>query len=554
MKKYLALAVALAALPISQAPPAQADPVGVVPLAAVQPDDDDAASFEGRTYFPGDTAGSGNELWVTDGTPLGTHMVVDLAPGVDDANPEALTAFRGRLYFSAWTAATGQELWSTDGTAAGTQLVADAYAGPGSSVPLELTVAGDRLYFAASDPVHGRELWASDGTAPGTRLIAEIGVGVGSGNPMYLTKLGDRVVYRANTTPTAQKPFVTGPGITVAQQLDPLRFDLDLSVGEFAVLGDRVVFRAGPSTTGAELWVSRGQPGDARAVKDIDPGIAGSSPNFFVTYGEKVLFAASSSDTGRELWATDGTEAGTVLVRDIFPASAPGTPQYLTRVGDQVVFTAIDGVHGRELWATRGTAASTHLVTDAYPGPAGGALLELGNQPSAAGQLLYPGVDGQGAEPWVTDGVTARPLADLAPGVLSSRPNRVGVVGNVVVFGANDGATDRLYGWTSVGSTTAVTAKRKYAAKQARKKRIVLPVTVSSTTGEPVSGGTVTLTRNGKVVGSAPLVNGSARVRITVRLKAGRTHLVTATWSGVDSVVTGSVSEPARFKIKKKHR
>jgi ELWxxDGT repeat protein len=172
---------------------------------------------------------------------------------------------------------------------------------------------------------------------------------------------------------------------------------------------------------------------------------------------------------------------------------------------------------------------------------------------------VFPGADAQGVEPWATDGVSARPVADLAPGAASSSPHPVGTIGDAVLFGASDGTTERLYAWTAgrateVGSVTAVTARRKYAAKQARAKRIVLPVTVSSTTGEPVSGGTVVLTRNGRVVGSAPLVNGSAKVRITVRLEPGRTHVITATWSGVDPLVAGSVSEPARFKIKRKER
>lgn len=42
----------------------------------------------------------------------------------------------------------------------------------------------------------------------------------------------------------------------------------------------------------------------------------------------------------------------------------------------------------------------------------------------------------------------------------------------------------------------------------------------------------MTLTRKGRVVGKARLVDGTARVRIRARLSPGRTHRIVVRWAG----------------------
>ncbi len=498
-------------------------------------------SFAGRVYFAGDTEETGTELWVSDGTPGGTRQVIDLVPGPEDSSPHSFAVYRGRLYFAAWSPVTGFELWSTDGTATGTTLAVDILPGSDGAYPGELVVAGETIYFAAQDPARGRELWMSDGTAAGTRLVIEIIPGASSSRPSSLTAFGDRIVYSAQTTSAATKPFVSGPGVPGARQLDPLDYRIDLRPAKFVVLGDLVIFRAGDDQTGFELWVSRGRPGDAHLVKDIEPGVGSSAPGDLRALGSRVVFAATSYGPGRELWSTDGTESGTVQVLDIDPLPGRSSdPHDLTLVDDRVVFVADDGHHGRELWTTTGTPDSTRIVTDAYAGLGHGVPGGLDGYAPVAGQLLYAGGGARGAEPWSTDGTRSRPLADLAPGLTSSRPQQVGTAGNAVLFVAHDGTADRLYAWTAVGSTTTVQAKRRYTAKQARAKRIVLKVRVRSAQGRPLSGGMVTVTRKGKALGRARLVDGRAKVRITVRLRPGRTHRVIAAWSGVATLATGS--------------
>jgi ELWxxDGT repeat protein len=72
-----------------------------------------------------------------------------------------------RLFFTATDGAHGYELWSTDGTPAGTVLLGDVAPGALSSHPDELTAAGDTLLFSADDGSRGRELWALPLVIPG---------------------------------------------------------------------------------------------------------------------------------------------------------------------------------------------------------------------------------------------------------------------------------------------------------------------------------------------------------------------------------------------------
>jgi ELWxxDGT repeat protein len=85
--------------------------------------------------------------------------VKDINPGTAQGSPRKLTNVAGRLFFSARRAGQGRELWESDGTAAGTHLVKDINPGPGSSGPGSLINADGTLYLSASDHVHGHELW-----------------------------------------------------------------------------------------------------------------------------------------------------------------------------------------------------------------------------------------------------------------------------------------------------------------------------------------------------------------------------------------------------------
>ena len=127
---------------------------------------------------------SGTELWTSDGTPGGTRLVKDIAPGSrtfrytdpdghahvevqpNGSRPVALTPFNGAFSFIA----NDSQIWRTDGTAAGTTLVKDV---DGPSRPSgyfmgTATTFKNRLIVSTDHAKSGHGLWVSDGTAAGT--------------------------------------------------------------------------------------------------------------------------------------------------------------------------------------------------------------------------------------------------------------------------------------------------------------------------------------------------------------------------------------------------
>ena len=135
-----------------------------------------------RLFFADNDCTHGWELWTSDGTTEGTH-VIDIRPRTHegscgaDSSPGEFVVFRGKLYFSAEWEVPGaqlhrQSLWVSRGTRATTKEV--------TVLPktrylngLEKTVVGDRFFFtvARGTRYFKRYLWKSDGTAAGTREV-----------------------------------------------------------------------------------------------------------------------------------------------------------------------------------------------------------------------------------------------------------------------------------------------------------------------------------------------------------------------------------------------
>ncbi len=132
-----------------------------------------------KVFFKADEADKdgvthGVELWVTDGTPEGTHLVKDinLEPDVSKDNGSTLSPalahmqnfYNEKLFFKAWSINSGNEPWATDGTEANTYEIFNTNPtvnengnGVGGGVCMVGEPYKGNICFRAYDPVYGIE-------------------------------------------------------------------------------------------------------------------------------------------------------------------------------------------------------------------------------------------------------------------------------------------------------------------------------------------------------------------------------------------------------------
>ncbi len=129
-------------------------------------------AFGDGVLFDLETLGFGSELHFSDGTLLGTGMVVDLAAGSDSSSP-VLTdiVVGGRLLFRA-SDGVDVGLFATDGTAAGTLLVR-AFDSTYTFLQPVMSLGRDRALIQTSRVGStDKDVLETDGTATGTALFA----------------------------------------------------------------------------------------------------------------------------------------------------------------------------------------------------------------------------------------------------------------------------------------------------------------------------------------------------------------------------------------------
>jgi ELWxxDGT repeat protein len=265
----------------------------------------DFASVSNATVFAASDGNLGTELWVTDGSAAGTHLVADIDAGGSSSQPNSFRVLdSATILFVASTASQFQELWRTDGTLAGTNIVLDL---PNSGSPKNLMVHDGVAYYSARGPQEGRELWRSDGTALGTYTVKNIYGGSSDG-------LSD---------------------------LSPL-----------VSLNDFFYFSANDGIHGFELWRSDGTAAGTSLVADINPGPASSMPQNLAVSNGLLFFSAADGANGLELWFSDGSGSAPILARDIHPGLGSSDPIGFYNFGGNTYFSANNGLSGRELWRT----------------------------------------------------------------------------------------------------------------------------------------------------------------------------------------------------------
>ncbi|MDO9377168.1 MAG: T9SS type A sorting domain-containing protein [Ferruginibacter sp.] len=442
------------------------------------------AFMNGKFIFAGTTLTSGTELYITDGTPLGTVLLKDINPGPTSSSPGIDAAIlNGFLYFTAERIGEGRELWRTDGTADGTTLVKDVLAGPSSSntqFGYHLFSNGSYLLFAANTTGLGVELWKSDGTPTGTALLEDINTGsagASSSSPYGFQQLNNVVLFVAKTDAAGEEIWRSDGTAAGTFQLGDINPGVDSSTyGKFTIegeelslpvfggfhnFGSKAYFIASNGTSNGTLWSTDGTVVNTVLVKEIIGGTDFAQILLVdaLNVANKFIFPLSDFQGRSELWESDGTTSGT----KIFKAFAPGDPESFPFIlipydfasggvstnffqGNKFFFVADSDGKGNELWISDGidgTAAHTYMVEDINPGSASGINQDFTSYIYTSAGIYFPADNGtNGLELWKSDGTLAGTsmVADLVTGAAGSEVDvNFYLVNSKILFGANNG-------------------------------------------------------------------------------------------------------------------
>ncbi len=551
----IASVLALAALVGVDAPADAGNPaIGPRMLTQVVPGSTDA--FDGfapaftvlgnRAFFMARTYRHGRELWVSDGTPPGTHLVKDinrtLIPASEEtagSNPTNITAFRGKVYFGA-DAGRGTELWVSDGTAGGTRAVRTGLQKLSSLMVLtDFTVAGDRLYFVASYPsasAQPGQLWSTDGTTAGTRKVTDLArVHSGASHITSAAALGNDLVF-SGWSATGGRELWRSDGTTAGTGLikDLISDGAGSDPTELTTVGTRVYFRAreavGSTTT--TLWVSDGTAAGTRPVFDTGNGNRPISPTALTVFGGKLLLSARKWPAGPATpWTSDGTVGGTtqVTVPAVAGFTSAGAVDGFVVSGARAYFSGRSDVAGDELWATDGTSAGTVLVKDIRSGADGSTIRGVARL--GAGVVLTARTTAEGVELWHSDGTSAgtHPAGDIVPGTGSPEISGIATSGSVAWFGAAATGTGTEPWVYEPGPTYLSWATLSVSSRLAYGRGATLTVRVGS--GAPLTHRRVSVYDGAKLLCSATLTGGRATCAVPRTWPVG-THRLRAEYAG----------------------
>jgi ELWxxDGT repeat protein len=510
--------------------------------------------FESSTMsqlFLGEDAAHGLELWVTDGR--GMRRLSDACPGsCPGFRPITGLAARlgvsaGRTWFRAYPSPealdeTGDDLWVTDGTPGGTRRAAGHVTGSGAGF------LGGLAYFGAGNLEHpALELWSTDGSAGAARRVTVLRRFAPGSNPLF-QPFQDGVLlhpfepgepsrlWKSDGTPEGTAPlagFPSDSSRSFAGFLPPVgslqffqayyqlggpegRYSTELwrsdgssrgtrriagqkpeeFIAPFIAWAGKLLFVLG-SPEGCSFWSSDGTAPGTRRILPPMPGVR--CPTALADLGPRFLFVARVGAGRRcvpQVFVSDGTPAGTRQISAIQGAREALYADQPVEVGGTVFFRIFGSPDPQvELWQTdgasrtrrvsllieagdlhafRGSLYFTAILPENGRGlfrvsPGGGppvALARISPFPESASfsppvqlspagdRLLFIGTDPEhGTELWSTDGTPAgtRRLRDLQPGPGSSGPQGLISAGDRVFFSADDGVHGREL-WESDGT------------------------------------------------------------------------------------------------------
>ena len=309
--------------------------------------------YKGKVFFNGNDGIKGEEIWVTDGTSVGTTMLIETQPGkTERGDVKRYYPFKEKLLFQANTKpfdqASKNNIYITDGTPAGSSLFKLMEYEFDCFIPkIEYN---NLLYFTARSYAKGSELWKTDGTIAGTQLIKTI-------NPVQEN-------------------------------------EISLDISKFPLLGNEFYFMAKDGTKN-QLWKSRGT---SESTNIVALSNLLSNPTFdyqiesMIEFNGDLYFNAQFDDRGYELWRYSPTvsriENNHLSKINIFPN--PSNGHFYIETGDKQFNTiSIYNMLGNEVYNTAISVRNIQLKLDL---PIGNYILKCHNEKEISeAKMVYIG-------------------------------------------------------------------------------------------------------------------------------------------------------------------
>ena len=363
-----------------------------------------------RFFFDADDGVNGRELWVSDGTAIGTTMLGDMESGDAIDWTSELTSWMNGVVFTT-QGQQGHRMWWSNGSVTTSIWQAPWFSSSASSDLMNQSTAitslgqglllGDDsgLWFTAKDVQTGLEMMFLDNegtlhiydlqpfgdSSPTNGLSIEDGFVVAAsdgtgrqlaildrdGGHQWLTSM----TKEGSTTPTS----VMAPAFGIHQIGETLVFDVVYRGADATLFGYSL-------STGAlqELSTSILAPGHSLDV---------------VSNGNTIWFDCVLGNTGMEVCQTDGTATGTKLSIDLMPGVSTSQPRALAYI-DSTLYVLAQGLDnsgtnsGHALWSIDGHAATLEL--DVWTGVGNDSNAGMyGRLVVTANHLLFVADDGQ---------------------------------------------------------------------------------------------------------------------------------------------------------------
>lgn len=426
--------------------------------------------FNNKLFLTAASPNFGVEIWITDGTDSGTTLFKDVfqgpQSGLFSAVPIPWVVCNNKLYFSASDSVSGQEPFISDGTPNGTYLIKDLAPGNSSSSPTNFFTNGKRVFFLATSGLgfNGIELHISDGTSSGTRELADLYFGSSSSNIQYMSAIGDTIFFKARSGNSSnynnyELHYAPSPNYYpgILKDIYPnLLYRDGSNPSNLTYFNNKIFFSANDSINGSELWCTEGTANKTYLFKDLSI-LNGSSNISGIGAGKNfVVFNANdNSYYGNQLWISNGDSAGTKLLSNI-ASFQNATPGNFFKGGDAVYFDALytTSTSSKALFKTDGTESGTVRVYTDYPGT-------FKNQTWFKNKLfltregsLYPVIYSHTPAP-PTSFQNAYTFITLMKAGLGDKADNLTVMGNNMYFSAWDGASTNDHGneiWKTDGT------------------------------------------------------------------------------------------------------